>query len=179
MAYLRGAFPDYPERILQHNLEQVQARLQFMAEDDQDPATYNDAYFQRRNPVTCEGLVQLTMGAPLPHYNGGLLVGRLRYFDCQRQRPGLPPDVAALVSSLSENGCEVTLINLSETEKRAVLIQAGAMGEHRFTDVLVDVATPIAVDGPTLTVSLPPRTEVRLRLGMERFVDEPSFAWPL
>ena len=64
MAYLRGTFPDYPERILQHNLEQVQARLQFMAEDDQDPATYNDAYFQRRNPVACEGLVQLTMGAP-------------------------------------------------------------------------------------------------------------------
>ena len=179
MAYLRGAFPDYPERILQHNLEQVQARLQFMAEDDQDPATYNDAYFQRRNPVTCEGLVQLTMGAPLPHYNGGLLVGRLRYFDCQRQRPGLPPDVAALVSSLSENGCEVTLINLSETEERAVLIQAGAMGEHRFTDVLVDVMTPIAVNAPTLTVSLPPRTKVRLQPGMERFVDEPSFAWPL
>ena len=87
MAYLRGAFPDYPERILQHNLEQVRARLQFMAEDDQDPATYSDAYFQHRNPVTCEGAVQLTMGAPLPHYNGGLLVGRLRYFDCAQQRP--------------------------------------------------------------------------------------------
>ena len=96
-----------------------------------------------------------------------------------RQRPGLPPDVAALVSSLSENGCEVTLINLSETEERAVLIQAGAMGEHRFTDVLVDVVTSIAVDGLTLTVSLPPRMKVRLRPGMERFVDEPSFAWPL
>ena len=54
MAYLRGAFPDYPERILQHNLEQVWARLQFMAEDDQDPATYSDAYFQHQ-PVTRRG----------------------------------------------------------------------------------------------------------------------------
>ena len=101
MAYLHGGFPEYPERILQHNLDQVQARLDFMAQDEQDPATYNDAYFQQRNPVTCEGLVQLTMGAPLPHYNGGLLVTRLRHFDIQRRRPGLPPDVAALVSGLS------------------------------------------------------------------------------
>jgi len=179
MAYLLGAFPVYSERILEHNLEQVRARLQFMAEDDQDPATYSDAYFQRRNPVTCEGLVQLTMGAPLPHYNGGLLVGRLRYFDCQRQRPGLPPDVAALVSGLGDSECEVTLVNLSDTERREVLVQAGAMGEHRFTDVQVDGASPAAVDGSTLTVSLPPRTEVRLRAGMERFVGEPSFKSPL
>ena len=95
------------------------------------------------------------------------------------QRPGLPPDVAALVSGLSESGCEVTLINLSETEEREVLIQAGAMGEHRFTDVQIDGASPVAVDGSTLTVSLPPRTEVRLRAGMERFAGEPSFKWPL
>ena len=77
------------------------------------------------------------MGAPLPHYNEAA-GGAAGYFDCAQQRPGLPPDVAALVSGLSESGCEVTLINLSETEEREVLIQAGAMGEHRFTDVQID-----------------------------------------
>ena len=80
---------------------------------------------------------------------------------------------------MSESGCEVTLINLSETEEREVLIQAGAMGEHRFTDVQIDGASPVAVGGLTLTVSLPPRTEVRLHAGMERFVGEPSFKSPL
>jgi hypothetical protein len=60
-----------------------------------------------------------------------------------------------------------------------VLIQAGAMGEHRFTDVQIDGASPAAVDGSTLTVSLPPRTQVRLRAGMQRFVGEPSFKSPL
>ena len=159
-------------------MDQVQSRLDFMAEDDQDPATYSDAYFQRRNPVTCEGLVQLTMGAPLPHYNGGLLVARLRYFDCEQQRPGLPPDVAALVSNLRDSGVELTLVNLSETNRREVLIQAGAMGEHRFTDVQVDGGSPVSVGGQTLTVSLPPRTQAHLQMGMERFVGEPSFAAP-
>ena len=47
--------------------------------------------FQRRNPVTCEGLVQLTCGGPLPHYNGGLFVTRLRHFDPQQKRPGRAP----------------------------------------------------------------------------------------
>ena len=109
MAYLHGEFPDYPERILQHNLEQVQARLDFIAEDEEDPASYYDAYFQQRNPVTCEGLVQLTMGAPLFRYNGGLLHARLRYFDAQRRRPGLPGDVAAPVRVSNADGSTTTL----------------------------------------------------------------------
>ena len=61
---MRGEYPEYPETILNHNLSQVDARLAFMAEDDEDPASYGDAYFQRRNPITCEGLVQLTCGGP-------------------------------------------------------------------------------------------------------------------
>ena len=101
MAYLHGEFPEYPERILQHNLDQVQTRLDFISQDDQDPASYDDAYFQQCKSVTCEGLVQLTMGAPLPFYNGGLLMTRVRHFDPVNRRPGLPPDVAALVSELT------------------------------------------------------------------------------
>lgn len=84
--------------ILRHNHAQVYQCLAFMRDGQQDPATYSDAYLQVRNPVTVEGLVQLTMGAPLFMYNGGLLMARLRYFDPQRGRPGLPPDVAALKS---------------------------------------------------------------------------------
>ena len=178
MAYLHGEFPEYPERILQHNLEQVQARLAFISEDEQDPATYNDAYFQQRNPVTCEGLVQLTMGAPLPHYNGGLLVTRLRHFAPQPRRPGLPPDVAALVSGLSDDKAELTLVNLSTSQGREVLIQAGSIGEHEFTEIGADRAAPTSVKGKTVAVALPPSTQIRLELGMKRFVHDPSLALP-
>ena len=119
------------------------------------------------------------MGAPLPHYNGGLLVTRLRHFDAQRRRPGLPPDVAALVSELGDDRAELTVVNLSETERREVLIQAGAMGEHVFTEVEIDGASEIVpVGDKTLTLVLPPRTQSRLKLGMQRFVNEPSLAPP-
>jgi len=179
LAYLHGDFDEYPERILQHNLGQVQARLDFMEQDQEDPAQYSDAYFQRRNPVTCEGLVQLTLGAPLPHYNGGLLVTRLRHFDAQRRRPGLPPDVAALVSRMTEEKAELALVNLSASEHREVLVQAGGMGEHEFTEVGTD-RTPhrIAVNSKILEIGLPPGTQIRLELGMQRFVHDPTLALP-
>ncbi len=179
LAYLHGDFDAYPERILTHSLDQVQARLDFMEQDQEDPAQYSDAYFQRRNPVVCEGLVQLTLGAPLPHYNGGLLVTRLRYFDAQRRRPGLPPDVAALVSRMTAEHTALTLMNLSRSEYREVLVQAGGMGEHEFTEVRVDQAPRrTAVNGPTFTLGLPPSTQIKLELGMQRFVRDPTLRLP-
>ena len=89
-------------------------------------------------PVTCEGLVQLTCGGPLPHYNGGLFVTRIRHFDAQQKRPGLPPDVGALVTEMTADTASLQLVNLNTTEPREVVVQAGAMGEHNFTSVNVN-----------------------------------------
>jgi hypothetical protein len=87
--------------------------------------------------------------------------------------------VAALVSGLSADRAELTVVNLSATERREMLIQAGGMGEHEFTEVEVDGASQrVAVSGKTLAVVLPPRTQARLELGMKRFVHEPSLAPP-
>ena len=179
LAYLHGDFDEYPQTILRHNLGQVRARLDFMAQDQEEPAQYSDAYFQRRNPVTCEGLVQLSLGGPLPHYNGGLLVTRLRHFDAQRRLPGLPPDVAALVSRMTSEKTELHLVNLSERHHRQVLVQAGSMGEHHFTEARADQALQhTVVDDKTLEIRLPPRTQILLELGMERFVHDPTLALP-
>ncbi len=181
LAYMRGEYPKYPEAILNHNLSQVEARLNFMANDEEDPANYGDAYFQRRNPITCEGLVQLTCGGPLPHYNGGLFVTRLRHFDAQQKRPGLPADVGALVTKMTADTTALQLVNLNTTERREVIVQAGAMGEHNFTSVCVkgsqnEQATP--VNGTSVRIHLPPNTEIDLELGMERFVNTPSYRQP-
>ena len=149
-----------------------------MERDEEDPAQYSDAYFQRRNPVTCEGLVQLTLGAPLPHYNGGLLVSRLRHFDAQRRRSGLPPGVAALVSGMAADRTDLTLVNLGQ-EHRRVLIQAGGMGEHEFTEAAaIGERQRTAVNGGTVEIGLPPGTRIRLELGMRRFVRRPALALP-
>ena len=178
---MRGEYPEYPEVILNHNLSQVEARLNFMANDNEDPANYGDAYFQRRNPITCEGLMQLTCGGPLPHYNGGLFVTRVRYFDAQQKRPGLPADVGALVTKMTADTTELELVNLSRTEQREVIVQAGAMAEHNFTSARVNTGQEvqtIPINGVYLRVHLPPNTGISLELEMERFVNAPSYRQP-
>ncbi len=181
LAYMRGDFPEYPESILNHNLSQVEQRLNFMENDEEDPAGYGDAYFQRRNPVTCEGLVELTCGGPLPHYNGGLLVTRVRHYDPQQKRPGLPADVAALVTKLTDDTTELELVNLNTTEARDVIIQAGSMGEHNFTIANAtdgNGGNTLEVNGTYLQVHLPPNTHIELQVGTHRFVNDPSYQHP-
>ena len=74
------------------------AAMQRIADDHTDPKTWDVHHWQELNPVVLEGLVQLTLGGPQPLYHGGLLHCRVRYFDPQRRRPGLPPDVALALS---------------------------------------------------------------------------------
>ena len=205
IAFLEGEYPGYPEDILRHNHAQVYQRLAFMREDTQDPATYGDWYLQVRNPITVEGLIQLTMGGPLFLYNGGLLMVRLRYFDWQDRRPGLPRDVAALVEKLEDKRALVHLVNLSPTEAREVLLQAGAFGEHCFTRVKYQQRrippegpglghaheaqyqevvesqleeASVEVNDRHLLVRLEPGSQIRLDLGMDRLVNDPTYALP-
>ena len=179
VGYHDGSFPDYPEVMLKHNLAQVYRRLKEMREDDQEPATYNDDYLQMRNPITVEGLIHLTMGGPMPLYNGGLLMVNVRYFDTIRSRPGLPEDVAALVSHIDEQGIELILCNLYPMETRELAVQAGAFGEHRFTCARVWDAdgqqTDYQLDGRVFDVTLGPGVMIRLALGMERYCNQPTY----
>ena len=71
-------------------------------------------------------MVQLMWGALLPGREGGLLNARLRYFDPDRKRAGIPEDVAALVSELSDTRAVVTLVNLSASQPRTVVVQGGS-----------------------------------------------------
>ncbi|MBM3211462.1 hypothetical protein FJZ33_04525 [Candidatus Poribacteria bacterium] len=180
LTYLLGEYPEYPEDILKHNLEQVKARINFMENDRDDPEKYSDSYFQRRNPVTCEGLVQLTMGGPLPHYNGGLLVTPLRYFDMSHQRPGLPKDVSVLVSKIERDCTQLEILNLSQDETREVLMQAGSMGEHCFTEVFCDneKQNAMTINHKYICVQLQPYTQIKLELKTKRFVYQPKYENP-
>lgn len=185
LAYLRGEYPEYPTEMLKFNIAQVNKRLEFMRGDTQDPMTYSDSYLQARNPVTIEGLVQLTLGAPQPMYNGGLFMTRVRYFDFQRKRPGLPQDVGALVSIIEDTRTVLQLVNLNKTERREVVVQAGAYGEHQFTTIKYESTSNGHVESKTLEVNdnkllvhLDPGSTITLDAGTERFVNEPSYAFP-
>ncbi|HEX3813861.1 MAG TPA: hypothetical protein VHX59_13580 [Mycobacteriales bacterium] len=177
--YLRGDNPDYPVRILEINHRQLTGRLAAIRADDLRQAPEWDIHhWQDRNPVMVEGLVQLMLGAPLNLYHGGLLATTVRYFDPDRRRPGLPPDVAALVDHLDATTVGIQLVNCSTQHEREIVIQAGGFGEHAFTSVDTGVGDTIALTGNRVSVRLGPSCQLRISLGMERFAGDGSYDTP-
>jgi hypothetical protein len=179
--YINGAKPDYPRQILNAQWEEVAARLERMANDDGDPESWDVHHWQELNPVHTEALVQLTCGGPQIIYHGGLLHVRLRYFDADARRPGLPPNVGALVSALDSDSTTVTLANTSPLHERRLILQAGAFGEHSFMNARIlsdESAPPIEFDGKHCRVTLPPGHHLTLKLGTRRYVSQPNYEWP-
>jgi len=178
LEYLAGRNPAFPERMLEVAIAEVERRAQLMDTlgGPSDPGELH--FWQQLNPVLTEALLQLTTGTPQVLYNGGLLAGRLRYYDPDRTRPGLPPDVAALVTRVDGDGVGVRLVNLSAGRARRVVVAAGAFGEHRITAVGIEPDPGAATapepsrtrqdysgtDVPAIEVVLPPRHHILLDL---------------
>ncbi len=200
LCFLNGENPQYPETILAESYAKVARRMEMIRRDEKDLRHVSIHHWQELNPVTTEALVQLMFGAPQIIYNGGLLLCQVRYFDAERQRPGLPEDVAVLVEKIEQDHIVVRLVNLSVFESRDLLIQAGAFGEHTFISADYDsrvsdypgnqgaagYAAPdlktelqhVEIDDSLLRVQLPPATEIRLTLHIQRFVNTPSYRSP-
>ncbi len=187
LRFLLGANPGWPAAILAATERQVATAVERLQGDSyQHP--WRSQTMQAQNPVLGAALGQMTMGAPFPCYNGGLLMARLRYFDADAGRPGLPPDVAALVERLAADHTVVELVNTSAAHRRQVIVQAGAYAEHCVEQVsaaplagaepAVASPPPLRVDGTWFEVELPPATGVRLSLAMRCFVRPPTYAWP-
>jgi len=156
--------------------------MERMRHDDGDPETWDVHHWQEINPVHTEALLQLTLGGPQVIYHGGLLHVPLRYFDVDARRPGLPPDVGALVSKVTADSITVTLTNLSVLHERRLILQAGAFGEHKWTNAQIDSGAQSASHpsgGCHLTVELQPGASMTLRLGIQRFAHRPCYAQPV
>jgi hypothetical protein len=129
------------------------------------------------NPAATSALVQLMWGALLPGREGGLLNARLRYFDPELKRAGVPDDVGALVSEMSDTRTVVTLVNLSATATRTVIVQGGGYGEHRIETVdQGGVATRVGAG--TFSVRLAPGAGAKLALTMRRYANAPTVVFP-
>lgn len=188
LMYYGGKNPDWPLESLRADYQEVLRRMNFMQNDPRPVSTINGDDLYPNNPVITKALVQTTMGTPQTIYNAGLLRATLRYFDADNIKPGLPQDVAALVESLAADETTVNLVNLNVTETRRLVVQAGAFGEHSFTSVSSQDQTEngednaasvnMRVDGQYFVVELPPGTSIRLNVGMHRFVNQPSYAFP-
>ncbi len=183
--YYDGKNPDWPEKILSAEFQWALEAFDKMRLDNRSIEEIITTNYFPTNPVLTKGLTQVTLGAPQSVYNGGLLRATVRYFDQDRARPGLPRDVAALVDTLEPDGAGIQLVNLNRTETRNLIVQAGAFGEHQFTEVRFQEAgqndpseRTIPVDARYFAVQLPPSTTIRLDAGMRRFVNQPSYAFP-
>ena len=149
--------------------------------------------------MVTEALVQLTWGGPQVIYNGGLQQARVRYYDAAARRPGLPPAVAALVSSIDPEATVLDLVNLDPESAHHVIVQAGAFAEHTIRAVRhtacedpswigdlydyghsqpVVTSASARVDGPWLRVELPRSTTIRLTLQLDLRTRPPSYRMP-
>ena len=196
--FLAGENPEYPERILHASHQQLSRRLAQMRTDEYVGTQHHIHHWQWGNAVSSEALIQLTLGAPQPIYNGGLLHARVCYFDAVQKRPGLPEDVGALVTELTADRTVLRLVNLNPVEDRELVIQAGAFGEHRFEDATFHsrtsewpgelggyagsyTAPPVTTESRKvdvrhrhLTVHLPAAQEITIDLTTRRYVNDPS-----
>jgi len=177
IAYLQGQDANYPETALQQDLHMIQSRVEAMRRDTLPPEKRLADNMLNFNPAATASLVQLMWGGLPPGVDGGLVNARLRYFDPVRKRAGIPEDVGALVSEMTDTMTVVTLVNLNDTEPRTVIVQGGAYGEHQLQSITIGEKTS-RIDSPLLTVQLNPGSGHRLTLQMERYANPPTALHP-
>jgi hypothetical protein len=176
IAFLEGKEPSYPEAALRSDLKFVMDNVRDMDQDDTTPDTRLADYLMGFNPAAHNALTNLTMGAYLTG-NVWSMHARVRYFDPDRRRPGLPRDVAALVEKIGADSVTVSLVNVSQAHPRTVVVQSGAYAENRIESATVGGKTN-PVGGSTLTVRLAPGAGDRLVLKVQRNVAPPTLALP-
>ncbi len=177
LQYLAGKNPNYPLQALQGDLGRIRTQVAGMRADDTTPDTRLADDPLIYNPASVNSLVHLTLGGLHSGNKGALLHCRLRYFDPEARRPGLPDDVAALVESISPGSVTVSLVNTSVTDARTVTIQSGAYAEHRFTEMRSGDNTR-RLDARAFAVHLPPGCGGRIELRMRRHVAPPTSSAP-
>ena len=177
LAYLDGKAPDYPERALRADFASIRSKVAGQRADPSTPDTRLADDPMKFNPAAVGTLIQLTLGGIHPGRTGSILHCRLRHFDPERRRAGLPEAVAALVDSLDADQAALTLVNVNQSEPRTVIVQAGGYAEHRFVTVAIDDRT-IPIDRPALTVRLAPGAGARMTLAMRRYANTPTLARP-
>ena len=175
--YLQGKNPSYPETAMAADLATIKKRVEGIRNDRSTPDKRLADNMLDLNPVTTTALIQLTQGGLEPDRRGNLVNSRLRYFDPVRKRAGLPEDVAALVSEMSDTSTTVTLVNVNTATPRTLVVQGGAYAEHTIESVDWNGQT-IPVGKPNFTVTLNPGAGGKVTLKMKRYSSDPTVKFP-
>ena len=174
--YLDGNRSDFPVTAMQQEFESIRTKMKGVDEDTSSRDTRlsdNTLQFNTAN-TTC--LTQLMLGGLTPRY-GEPLHARVRYFDPERRRAGIPEDVAALVEGMTDSTTTLSLVNVNPVQGRKLIVQAGAYGEHQVTSVELD-GEVFSVDQPFFTVKLGPGAGSTLLIHHDRYTNQPTLAHP-
>jgi len=174
--YLEGVNPGYPAGALRGDLAAVRERVRGMRNDQTTPDTRLSDDPMAYNPVRVGSLVQLMLGGLLQG-SGRVLDARLRYFDPDRRRAGIPRDTAALVQKMTADSVTLTLVNLNLAEPRTLIVQGGAYGEHQCLRVTSSSGT-VPIDRPYFKVKLGPWSGGKLKIQMQRYANQPTLHFP-
>lgn len=175
--FLEGKNEAYAETALARDLESIPRKLEAIRADRTLPDKRLADNMLDLNPAATDAMVRLMFGALVPGREGGLLNARLRYFDPDRRRAGVPEDVAALVSGIGDRRTVVTLVNLNAKEPRTVIVQAGGYAEHQFESVDWNGRSE-KLNARDVTVRLAPGAGATLTLAMRRYVNAPTVRFP-
>lgn len=155
------------------HLTRLRPQFDWMREENREAEDPTEDFLLDRYSISYCGLLNITMRAPQPVYNGRLVQAQIRHFDLKRERPGLPKGVAAPVENMSHERGELTLLNVGKRDRK-VTVQAGSYGEHVFENIEcdgerrheADREKNDGVDGTSeadaLAVSLPSGTRVTI-----------------
>jgi hypothetical protein len=175
--YLNGKSPEYPERALQQDLSRIRFRVAGLRRDPTTPDTRLADDPMKYNPASIHSLLSLAMGGVHPGVGGNSLVARLRYFDADKRRPGLPSDVAALVERITGDEAVITLVNVSQINPRTVVVQGGAYGEHEIV-AASSSSGQTSVGNAHLAVQLAPGSGGKLTIRFKRHANQPTLSLP-
>ena len=177
ISFLLGDNPGYPEKALKREQNYIVSCIQKITDDSSQQSSRKSDEPQDVNPVQAGTLVQLTTGGNNPGIAGNILHCRVRYFDPVLKRAGLPADVAALVDKITAEGIELTLVNTNPDQAKKVILQAGAYGEHQFTEVILD-GKQININNKNMEVDLAKGAGSKLSIKINLHVNTPSLALP-
>ena len=176
-AFLEGEDPDYPVKALRQDFTILQERMDEVRKDEATADTRMSDDPNEINPAITENLTQLMLGGLPTGRLGYPLHCRLRYFDPNGRRAGIPEDVAALVHKMTDDQVMVTLVNIDQVEERTVIVQGGAYAEHQIVSATV-ADTVIPVGHSHFAVRLGPGCGGLITIKMERYANQPTLAFP-
>ncbi|MBM3262633.1 MAG: hypothetical protein FJY97_04305 [candidate division Zixibacteria bacterium] len=177
IAFIEGRNPDFPEKALRADFAEMRARMEKMRQDTTTPDTRMSDDPNGITPVQVGNLVRLMLGGLANDPDGYPMHCRVRYFDPDRRRAGIPEDVAALVERMTADETVLTLVNVNPVAARTVIVQGGAYAEHQIESVAIDGRTT-PVHASSFTVVLESGCGAQLTLKMRRYANPPTLVFP-